>query len=254
MKILISGAGIAGPTLAYWLAHYGMEPTIVEEAPTARAGGYIIDFFGAGFEIAERMGLSQEILAKGYQVEEVRVVNREGRRVAGFSAEAFWRVAGGRYTSLPRGELAASILGSLRGKVETIFGDSITKIEQSPTSTHVTFENGTARDFDLVVGADGLHSRVRELAFGPESRFEKYLGYKVAAFQAPGYRPRDELSYVMYTEVEQQVSRFTMRGDCTMFLFIFEDESLNREHQNMQAQKLFSGSALGAAGGSARRY
>lgn len=78
MKILISGAGIAGPTLAYWLAHYGMEPTIIEEAPTLRTGGYIIDFFGTGLEIAERMGLLPEILSKGYCVEEVRVVNREG--------------------------------------------------------------------------------------------------------------------------------------------------------------------------------
>ena len=122
MKILISGAGIAGPTLAYWLAQYGMEPTIVEEAPILRTGGYIIDFFGAGFDIAERMGLLPEILSKGYRVQEVRVVNREGRRVAGFSAETFSRAAGGRYTSLPRGDLAASIFGSVQGKIETIFG------------------------------------------------------------------------------------------------------------------------------------
>ena len=161
-----------------------------------RTGGYIIDFFGAGFEIAERMGLVPEILSKGYRVGEVRVVNREGRRVAGFSAEAFWRAAGGRYTSLPRGDLATSIFGRVRGTIETIFGNSITTIEQSPTSVHVTFENGPARDFDLVIGADGLHSRVRELTFGPESQFEKYLGYKVAAFEAPGYRPRDELAFV----------------------------------------------------------
>ena len=101
MKILISGAGIAGPTLAYWLAHFGMEPTIIEKAQTLRTGGYIIDFFGTGFEIAERMGVLPEILCKGYQVKEVRVVNREGRRVAGFSAESFWRAAGGRFTSPP---------------------------------------------------------------------------------------------------------------------------------------------------------
>ena len=178
MKILISGAGIAGPTLAYWLQRYGMEPTIVEEAPALRTGGYIIDFWGTGFEIADRMGLLPEILTKGYRVEEVRVVNREGQPVAGFSAESFWRAAGGRYTSLPRGDLAASIFGSIWGKIETIFGDSITKIEQSPTSVHVTFEKGSPRDFDLVVGADGLHSRVRELRFGPDSQFRKYLGYK----------------------------------------------------------------------------
>ena len=248
MKILISGAGIAGPTLAYWLAQYGMEPTIVEEAPMLRTGGYIIDFFGAGFEIAERMGLVPEILSKGYRVGEVRVVNREGRRVAGFSAEAFWRAAGGRYTSLPRGDLAASIFGRVRGKIETIFGNSITTIEQSPTSVHVTFENGPARDFDLVIGADGLHSRVRELTFGPESQFEKYLGYKVAAFEAPNYRPRDELTFVMYTEVGQQVSRFTMRGDRTMFLFIFEDESLDRGNENVHAQKALLRKRFGSSG------
>jgi 2-polyprenyl-6-methoxyphenol hydroxylase-like FAD-dependent oxidoreductase len=248
MKILISGAGIAGPTLAYWLERYGMEPTIVEEAPALRTGGYIIDFFGTGFEIADRMGLLPGILTKGYRVEEVRVVNREGQRVAGFSAESFWRAAGGRYTSLPRGDLAASIFGSTRGKIETIFGDSITKIEQSPASVHVTFEKGSARDFDLVVGADGLHSRVRELGFGPESQFEKYLGYKVAAFEAPGYMPRDELTFVMYTEVGQQVSRFTMRGDRTMFLFIFEDESLDRGNQNMHAQKTLLRKRFGLSG------
>ncbi len=248
MKILISGAGIAGPTLAYWLAQYGMEPTIIEQTPTLRTGGYVIDFFGAGFEIAERMGLLPELLSKGYQVQEVRVVNREGRRVAGFPAETFSRAAGGRYTSLPRGDLAASIFGSVRGKIETIFGDSITRIEQSQASVNVTFEKGSARDFDLVVGADGLHSRVRELAFGPESQFEKYLGYKVAAFDAPGYTPREELTYLMYTEVGQQVSRFTMRGDRTMFLFIFEDQSLDRGNGNLPAQKALLRKRFGSTG------
>lgn len=248
MKILISGAGIAGPTLAYWLAHYGMEPTIIEEAPTLRTGGYIIDFFGAGFEIAERMGLVPEVLHKGYQVQEVRIVNREGRRVAGFSAETFTRATGGRFTSLPRGDLAASIFGRVQEKIETIFGDSIAKLEQSPTSVHVTFENGPARDFDLVIGADGLHSRVRELVFGPEVQFEKYLGYKVAAFEAPGYSPRDELTYIMYTEVGQQVSRFTMRGDRTIFLFIFEDESLDRGNESTLAHKALLRKRFGSSG------
>ena len=99
------------------------------------------------------------------------------------------------------------------------------------------------------MGADGLHSRVRELAFGPENQFEKYLGYKVAAFEAPNYRPRDELDYVMYTEVGQQVSRFTMRGDHTMFLFIFEDESLDRGNENVHAQKTLLRKRFGSSGG-----
>jgi 2-polyprenyl-6-methoxyphenol hydroxylase-like FAD-dependent oxidoreductase len=248
MKVLISGAGIAGPTLAYWLSCHGIEPTIVEAAPVLRTGGYIIDFFGAGFDIADRMGLLPEIIGKGYQVQEVRVVNREGKSVAGFPAETFSRMAQGRFTSLPRGDLAASIFGKVDGKVETIFGDSITRIDQSEKSVHVTFENSPVRDFDLVVGADGLHSKVREIVFGPESRFEKYLGYKVAAFESTGYRPRDELVYVMHTEVGQQVARFSMRRDRTMFLFIFEHESSDGACDNIGAQKALLRQRFGRSG------
>lgn len=248
MRILISGAGIAGPTLAYWLAHYGMQPTIVEEAKTLRTGGYIIDFFGAGFEIAERMALLPEITSKGYRVQEVRVVNRNGKRVAGFAADTFARAAQGRYTSLPRGDLAAAIFGKIEDKVETIFGDSITGIDQSDSSVRVAFEKRAPRDFDLVIGADGLHSKVREVVFGPESQFEKYLGYKVAAFEAAGYRPRDELAYVMYTEVGQQVSRFAMRGDRTMFLFIFRDESMQGTDDSVCAQKALLRERFGHSG------
>src|SRR5215469_6466882 len=104
MRILISGAGIAGPTLAYWLDRYGLKPTIVEEAPHLRTGGYLIDFWGAGFDIAERMGLLPQIRSKGYMLREVKVVNRNGDRVAGFPVDAFFRVTHGRYVSLPRRE------------------------------------------------------------------------------------------------------------------------------------------------------
>lgn len=209
----------------------------------------MIDFWGAGYEIATRMGLLPEITRQGYEVQEVRVVNRRGQRVAGFPASTFSRVAQGRYTSLPRSDLAASIFGQIDGKVETIFGDSITGIEQSETGVHVSFEHAPARDFDLVVGADGLHSRVRELAFGPEAQFERYLGYKAAAFQVEGYRPRDELVYVIFTEVGQQVTRFAMRGDRTMFLFTFADKSAGgSEMGDVEAQKNLLRTRFGGGG------
>lgn len=227
VRVLISGAGIAGTTLAYWLARYGMQLTLVEKAPRLRTGGYVIDFWGAGFEIAGRMGLLPEINRNGYKVQELRVVNRDGKKISGFPVDAFARITDNRFISLPRGDLAASIFGLLEDKVETIFGDSVARIGQSDSGVHVVFESGVKRDFDLVIGADGLHSRVREIVFGAEKRFEKYLGCKVAAFEAASYRPRDELVYVLYTEVGQQVVRFTMRGDRTMFLFTFADEDVD---------------------------
>ena len=155
--------------LAYWLAHYGLDPTIVEVSPKLRTGGYVIDFWGAGFDIAERMGLLPEIFRKGYRVREVRVVNRNGKRLAGFPVEALARITQGRFISLPRGELAASIFSKIEGKIETILDESVSRIEQSEKGVHVTFQRGGTRDFDLVIGADGLHSRVRELFLARKS-------------------------------------------------------------------------------------
>lgn len=238
MNILISGAGIAGPTLAYWLKRYGFTPVLVERAPEFRTGGYVIDFWGLGYEVADRMGLIPQILDKGYLVREVRIVNGDGRRVAGFPVSALTQLAQDRYVSVARGDLAACIFRQVEKNVETIFGDSIARIEQASTDIQVTFQSGVVRDFDLVIGADGLHSRVRELAFGPQKHFETYLGYKVAAFEIDGYRPRDELVYVMHSEPGHQAARFAMHGDRTLFLFIFADPEVEyTKAADVQSQK-----------------
>jgi 2-polyprenyl-6-methoxyphenol hydroxylase-like FAD-dependent oxidoreductase len=239
LKVLIVGAGIAGPTLAYWLQRAGYEPTLVERSPELRRGGYVVDFWGAGFDVADRMGIVPEVIRRGYHMREVRQVGDDGRRITAFDPELFVSETGGRYVSVARSELAAIIYGALGGHVESIFGDSIRALDDDGARVRVTFDSGTTRDFDLVIGADGLHSHVRRLVFGPDERFEKYLGITVAAFDLEGYRPRDELVAVMYTQVGYQVTRLSLRDDVTMFLFtVVDDGSLARDDADAQQAAL----------------
>jgi 2-polyprenyl-6-methoxyphenol hydroxylase-like FAD-dependent oxidoreductase len=226
MKIAINGCGIAGPALAYWLARAGHESTIIEQAPELRSGGYIIDFWGVGYDIVEKMGLLPSLRDSGYQVGEVRFVDSRGRPSAGFSTGALRRLTRDRFTSLRRSDLAAALHSALNDSVETIFADSIASIEDRGDRLRVSFDRAAPRSFDLAIGADGLHSRVRQIAFGPEEQFAAPLGLHVAAFESTGYRPRDELVYVSHTRPGRQVSRLSMRGDKTLFLFVFRDEQL----------------------------
>src|SRR5918911_550409 len=173
------------------------------------------------------MGLIPRIRELGYQVREVRFVDRHGRKSGGFAVDVFSRMTGGRFTSVQRSELAATIYHAIEGKVETVFGDSIARIEDEKNRVRVDFDHAASREVDLVIGADGLHSSVRQLAFGPEAGFEVSLGYHVAAFEINGYRPRDELVYVSHGVPGRQISRFSLRDDKTLFLFIFRDEYMS---------------------------
>jgi len=243
MRIVINGIGIAGPTLAFWLNEAGHDVLLVEQAPQLRTAGYIVDFWGIGYDIAERMGVIDAIRAIGYQVREVRLVDRHGRKRGGMHVDVFDRLTGNRFTSVRRSDISATIFRALEGEVETIFGDSVAGIEEKGSGVRVRFDHAAEREADLVIGADGLHSRVRGLAFGPESDFEASLGYHVAAFEAVGYRPRDELVFVSHTLPGRQISRFSMRDDRTLFLFIFRDEFMSAEASapKSQIQHVFHG-------------
>lgn len=226
-RVLISGAGIAGPTLAWWLDRFGFQPSIVEIAPKFRSGGYMIDFWGMGFDLIERMGLLPQLLREGYHVKEVRLVNSNGMRVGGFSTEPFDRATDGRFISLPRSDLARMIWTALPAAVETRFGDQLTRIEPAGETVRVDFEHSPPATFDLVVGADGLHSRVRELLFGPEDKFESFLGYGFAAFTVEGYEPRTRDVYMSYSAPGRQAARISMRDDRTVMLFIWREDASN---------------------------
>lgn len=220
-SVLISGAGIAGPTLAFWLKAAGFEPTIIERAPGLRSGGYVIDFWGLGYDLAERMGLIGEINSLGYHAREMRIVDDAGRRVAGFGTRVFSELTSGRYVTVPRSTLSRLLYGKIKDSTETIFDDEIVALKQEADCVRVTFGREGERRFDLLMGADGLHSSVRKLAFGPHSQFEKHLGYAVAAFEACGYHPSDEDVYVMYGQPGRMLGRFTLHDNRTLFLFVF---------------------------------
>jgi 2-polyprenyl-6-methoxyphenol hydroxylase-like FAD-dependent oxidoreductase len=229
-SVLISGIGIAGPTLAYWLEENRFKATLVERAASPREGGYVIDFWGVGYDIAERMGILPDLKALGYDVGEVRFVDRNGRRVGGFDAKVFKSLTNGRYLSLPRGDLASLLYREIEGRCETIFADTIAEVEQDELGVNVTFEHSKPRRFDLLIGAGGLHSVVRKLVFGPEEHFRRFLGYVAAAFEVKGYEPRDEGIYVTYATPGKQVARFAMRDDRTVFLLVFStDQPLQAE-------------------------
>jgi 2-polyprenyl-6-methoxyphenol hydroxylase-like FAD-dependent oxidoreductase len=249
MNILIVGAGVAGPTLAYWLLRAGHTPTLVERAPELRRGGYLIDFWGAGFDVAEKMGIVPELTSKGYRIPEVRQVDDQGQRITSFDPDVFVRGTGGRYVSIARSDLASIVYGALNGRVETIFGEPVHALDDDGVRVRVTFSTGTTRDFDLVVGADGLHSQVRRLAFGPDDQFEKYLGLEVAAFDVDGYRARDDLAVVMHTGIGFQVTRMAMRDGVTMFLVTFRsDDDADDVPDDVEAQQAKLRSRLMSAG------
>jgi 2-polyprenyl-6-methoxyphenol hydroxylase-like FAD-dependent oxidoreductase len=219
--VLISGLGIAGPTLTFWLKAAGFQPTLVEHAPLLRSGGYVIDFWGLGYDIAERMGLRDEINRIGYHIREMRIVDQRGRRVSGFGTRVFLELTGGRYVTIPRSALSRLLVEKITDSAEIILGDEIQGLQECRDCVEVELARGSKRKFDLVLGADGLHSKVRRLIFGPQDRFEKQLGYVVAAFETTGYRPRNEDVYVMFSEPGCMVGRVTLRDDRTLFLFVF---------------------------------
>lgn len=235
MKIAISGAGIAGTTLAYWLVRAGHEPVLIEESPQFRTGGYIVDFWGLGYEVARRMGIEPALLDLGYQPEEVRFVNAHGERSGGFSTESMREVAGD-FVSIQRSALAQTIFAALDGRVETRFGERIIALEEQDEGVTVTLANGGSDRFDLVIGADGLHSAVRSLCFGAEESYEAYMGYAVAAFEVEGYRPRDEGIYLVYPTASHQAARFALRGDRTLILLVFRTDPTKADRRLTTAQ------------------
>ncbi|GHO97632.1 FAD-dependent oxidoreductase [Reticulibacter mediterranei] len=240
-QVLISGASVAGPTLAYWLKRFGFEPTVVERAPQIRAGGYPIDVRYEAAEVAMRMGIwprlqrEQTTLGKlvfvGAHHQPINEVNVQGLTKS-TELERFW-------VEIMRGDLACVLYEQTKDDVEYIFSDSIQTFTESEEGVEITFEHTSPRRFDLVVGADGLHSQVRALAFGDEAQFEHYSSYQVSVFGIDNYLKLDRATILVNGVPGKQVYVRSPKGDGVAgAMFIWKQpQKLRYDRHNREEQK-----------------
>ena len=213
LEILISGAGIAGPTLAYWLVRRGHRPVLVERTPDLCVGGHAVDIRGTALEVVERMGLDTAVRDARTQILSLSAVRPDGRRTYDVALRPMHQARGDREIEIMRDDLVRILCGAVSDDVEVVFGDSVrTLTPQGGARVAVEFERSTARELDLVVGADGQHSAIRELTMGPERGLTHHLGAYLSIYTVDnllGLRDRA----VLYNEPGRAAAMFTVRGN-----------------------------------------
>lgn len=239
MRILISGAGVAGPVLAYWLNRYGFAVTVVERAPAPReAGGHAVDLFRPALDIVDRMGLTRPVQARKTGTERLSFRAENGDRLHTLEIGRLMRVVSDRHIEIMRDDLVKIFYEAVRHDVEHLFGDSITALTENAGGVDVAFERGATRRFDLVIGADGLHSNVRRLVFGEESRFSTWIGAYLAVMSIPNYLGlRDRMEGV--TGVNRMVGVYGgAHPDDARAVFLFRPAAeLDYHHRDVGRQK-----------------
>ncbi|MEU0150418.1 FAD-dependent monooxygenase [Micromonospora fulviviridis] len=244
--VLISGAGVAGPTLAWWLRRHGFRPTVVERAPALRDGGYKVDIRGAALTVLDRMGLREQVRRRETGMRLARFVDASGAQVATMDAALF----GGREgddVELMRGDLAR-LLVEATGDVEYLFGDSIAALDPAADGVDVTFAGGGRRRFDLVVGADGLHSTVRRLVFGPAAAHLRPLGHHIAICTVPAGFGEERVE-LMHPAPGRTVGVYRTGGaPDARALFLFPSPAEEPDHRDLPAQRAALARAFDGAG------
>ncbi|HEY4203306.1 MAG TPA: FAD-dependent monooxygenase [Devosiaceae bacterium] len=241
--ILISGAGIAGPALAFWLHRFGFEATIVEHAPALRTGGHAVDFRGVSMDVLQRMGLLDEVRAVATHMGDMHYVDESGRSVARLPAS----FASGELEIL-RGDLSRIFHAATADDVGYIFGDGIAALAEDADGVAVSFQSGRTGHYDLVIGADGLHSAVRKLAFGPEQQFLRHLGLYLAVATIPNFLDLD-YDGRMFNAPGTIASIYSARQNTeARAIFFFHAPALDYNHRDMAEQKAIVASRYAGQG------
>jgi 2-polyprenyl-6-methoxyphenol hydroxylase-like FAD-dependent oxidoreductase len=213
VKVVICGAGIAGLALANQVAASGGDVTLLERAPGPRTQGYMIDFFGPGYDAAAAMGLLPSIRDVAYPVDEVTLVDDSGRRRAGVPYAQFAKAVDGRLLSVMRPDLEKVLRDHLPSTVDLRFGAALADVVDQGDKVHVTLDDGGQIEADLLVGADGVHSTVRRIVFGQESEFLRHMGFHTAAFifDAPDIRSAIGDRFVLTDSLGRQMGFYVLR-------------------------------------------
>ncbi len=244
MRVLISGGGIAGLTLANRLHQHGMVPVVIEQAADLRQDGYAIDFFGTGYEVAGRMGLIDRLFSQHIPFERIEYVNAQGKRIAKLDMALVQKITNGKYMALMRWSLEEALYAALGGQVEVRFGRWLVAATPGEQDVTVTFNDGTSESFDLLIGADGVHTPTRALVFGPEAQFSRDLGYTIACYPLADHYDIGP-SWKMYVEPGRLAATYctTQAGELLTF-FMYRHagcKPLPREQRLAHLREVFAG-------------
>jgi len=236
-EVLISGASIAGTTLAYWLGQHNFSATVVERHPGLRPGGQAIDVRGPALTVLERMGLLEAAADRKTRIQGSSVVDRDGNEL---SRDTESTPTGGPIDNpdieLLRDDLVELLHEATLPRTEYLFGDSIATLDNRGPGVDVTFESGSTRTFDLVIGADGLHSNVRKLVFGPEDRFIRRLGTHAAIFTVPNFLDLDYWQMWHYGD-STMAGVYSARNNAEARAMLgFTDDELRLDYRDTEAQ------------------
>nr|WP_042187208.1 FAD-dependent monooxygenase [Kibdelosporangium sp. MJ126-NF4]CEL17894.1 Oxidoreductase [Kibdelosporangium sp. MJ126-NF4]CTQ90882.1 Oxidoreductase [Kibdelosporangium sp. MJ126-NF4] len=235
MKVLVSGASIAGPVLAYWLARNGHEVTVVERSPVLRkTGGHAVDLFRPAMNITEQMGVLPQVEHAATGTDRMTLHRPRVAKPIHIDLSKVYGATSDRHVEIMRDDLSEIYYKATTDNVEYLFGNSITRIDQDGT---VAFENSAPRAFDIVVGADGLHSNVRRLTFGEESAFSKFAGAYLAVLSVPKELAPDG-EFVTYLDVDRMAGIYTANHmEDARALFLFRSKPLDVHHRDVPRQK-----------------
>ncbi|MGG2067559.1 FAD-dependent monooxygenase [Bacillus sp. S14(2024)] len=235
MHVLISGASIAGPALAYWLHRYGFDVTIVERAPALRPGGYGVDIRGVAITVLKQMGILDQVRAADTHMTGVYFVNSKGK-IEGKISEASMGNQQGLDIEIMREDLSDILYDLTKDTVEYIWDDSITAIHETEAGAEVQFIRREPQTFDLVIGADGLHSNVRTLIFGDREQFKHTLGCYISIFTLENYLNLDHRQLI-YTMPGKTVGMSACDNTEAKGMFVFKSEALKYDRYDVEAQK-----------------